>query len=238
MTLESILATLPANSSVWPPSPTSAWGKAGNPVGNFGELDRFNAPLAARYGAYASAPDYLAKAAAASIEGHKAFVEGYSLRKDSAALRSTGFVQWMLNNDAPSNIWHFFHSDLTVGSAGAGAKQALAAPLHIALRPTDLSVALINALYVAQPEAPGLVAGVEVFSLADETTFSATAPVAVGSVAADGVATLAALQLPPAVAGGGAYFARLTLTRGAELVESNTYWLPEVQDVIDWSKST
>ena len=239
MTLESILATLPANTSAWPPSPDSAWGHAGNPVGNFGELDRFNVPLAARYGTYASAGGYLAKAAAASIEGHKAFVEGYSIRKRAVSKPSTGAVQWMLNNDAPSNIWHFFQHDLTVGSAGAGAKQALSAPLHIAFTYKTRSVAIINSQFVAAP-ATDLVAAIETFSLADATVFSASVAVPAGSVAADDVATLAALQPPPPVVGGGAFFLRLTLTDAAAdaVVDTNTYWLPETADEIEWNKST
>jgi len=237
MTYESLLATLPANSSAWPPSPTDAWGKAGNPIGNFGTIERFNSPLSARYGAPTGAADYLAKAAAASIEGHRAFMEGYSLRKYANA---TGAVQWMLNNDAPSNIWHFFHHDLTVGSAGAAAKQAMAAPLHIAFDFARRSVALVNSLYAAAPAAD-LEASVEVFDLADRTLFSASAPVPAGSVASDGVAALPALQPPPPAAGGGPVFMRLSLRApggGGAVVDSNTYWLPEQEDAIDWDKST
>ena len=238
MTVESIVATLPANTSVWPPSPDSAWGKAGNPEGNFAELDRFSTPLAARYGSYSSASDYLAKSAAASIEGHKAFLEAYSIRKHADSKPATGLVQWMLNNDAPSNIWHLFQHDLTVGSAGAAAKQALGVPLHLAFNYAARSVAIINSLYAAAP-ASDLVAAIETFSLADATLFSASVAVPAGSVAADGVATLAALQPPPPVAGGGAFLLRLSLTNAAaEVVDTNTYWLPEVDDVLDWNKST
>ena len=239
MTLESIVATLPANASVWPPAPDSAWGKAGDGKGNFNELTRFNTPLAARFGAYSSAADYLAKSAAASIEGHKAFAEAYSLRKHASSKPAAGFVQWMLNNDAPSNIWHVFHHDLTVGSAGVGFKQALAAPLHLAFVYSDRSVALVNSLYAAAPDAD-LVATIETFSLADETIFSASAPVPAGSVGADAVVPLPALQAPPPIVGGGAFFLRLTLRKsgGTDAVDTNTYWLPEKADVIDWGHST
>ena len=240
MTAESVIATLPPNSSAWPPSPTDSWGKAGNPLGNFGSLARFNAPLAARYGATAGSgaaalSDYLAKSAAASIEGHKAFLEGYSRQK---YVTSTGLIQWMLNSDAPSNIWHFFHHDLTVGSAGTSAKQALSPPLHIAYDYNAGGVFLVNSLYAAAPAAD-LQATVEVFSVADKTLFSSSATVAAGSVASDAVADLPALKPPPPAAGTGAYFLRLTLAgAGGAIVDSNTYWLPETQDAIDWASST
>ena len=235
MTAESIAATLPANASLWPPAPDNAWGKAGNPLGNFDKLDRFNTPLAARYGPPAGLSDYLAKASAASLEGHKAFMEGYSRRKYANA---TGCVQWMLNNDAPSNIWHFFHNDLTVGSAGSGAKQALAAPLHLTFDYSSRGVVAINARYAAAPATP-LVARVEAFDLADKTLYDRSAPLAAGAVPADGVLELPALQPPPPAAGGGAFFLRLSLADGAgTLVDSNTYWLPEKEDEIDWEHST
>ena len=240
MTAESLRATLDASAAAWPPAPTTAWGKAGNPAGNFAELTRFNAPLAARYGATAGAgdaalSDYLAKAAAASLEGHKAFIEGYSRLKTPYG-NATGLVQWMLNNDAPSNIWHFWHHDLTHGSAGAAAKQALA-PLHIGYDHRTRAAFVVNSLYARAPAAP-TTAAVRAFDLAGATLFAASAPLAAGAVAADGVLELPASLTPPAPAA--THFLRLTLTDDASgaVVDANTLWLPAVQDVIDWGKST
>lgn len=53
MIFESLAATVPA-SDLWPPSPNDCWGHCGNPEGFFGDLSRFNGPLAMRYGVNAS----------------------------------------------------------------------------------------------------------------------------------------------------------------------------------------
>jgi hypothetical protein len=91
-----------------------------------------------RYGAPTSLLDYSRKAAAAAIEGHRAFIEAYSKNKCAAqqaiALRqagcilqlisphlcryvlSTGVVQWMLQPSWPSNIWQLFQCALCPAS--------------------------------------------------------------------------------------------------------------------------
>lgn len=69
----------------------------GNQHGVFKNLRFFNPPLAARYGNYNSAADYLRKSQAAIYESHRAMFEGYSRNKYT----STGVIQWMLNNAFP-----------------------------------------------------------------------------------------------------------------------------------------
>lgn len=242
LTLESLISILPQNTSAWPPSPNNAWGKAGNPIGNFGLLDRFNTPLINRYGSYnfsdttVALNDYLAKSAAASIEGHKAFCEAYSRNKYKS---STGFIQWMLNDATPSNIWHFIQFDLTIGPAGVAAKQALAPPLHIAYDYVNRSIYIVNSLYYPAPSMD-LFAKIEVFSLADDTLFLMQTTVTANSIASDVVVDVPELQPPMPVVGSGAFFLRLSLLESSsgKMVDLNTYYLPEEEDVIDWSTLT
>jgi len=241
LSLESLVSILPQNSSVWPPFPDNAWGKAGNPLGNFALLDRFNTPLINRYGSYnftngtTALYDYLAKSAAASIEGHKAFCEGYSRNKYKL---STGFIQWMLNDATPSNIWHFIQFDLTVGPAGIAAKQALSPPLHIAYDYVQRSIYIVNSLYSSAPN-EDLFAKIEVFSVADETFFSKQVPVTANSIPSDGVIDLPELQPPLPVVGGGAFFLQVSiLDHYGSVLDLNSYFLPEEDDVIDWSTLT
>ena len=82
-----------------------------------GPLAARSGPTPAKSSASAALSDYLAKAAAASIEGHRAFLEGYALRRRGSG-NATGAIQWMLNNDAPSSIWHLFQHDLTTYGHG------------------------------------------------------------------------------------------------------------------------
>ena len=53
MVFDSLAVTVPA-ADLWPPAPNDCWGHCANPEGLFGELFRFNAPLAARYGVNSS----------------------------------------------------------------------------------------------------------------------------------------------------------------------------------------
>ena len=243
LTLESLLAIVPQNSSTWPPTPSNSWNKAGNPLGNFAFLDRFNTPLKSRYGTYNATGGgneemkmYLSKATAMSIEGHKAFCEGYSRNKYTL---STGFIQWMLNDATPSNIWHFIQYDLTIGPAGVAAKQALSPPLHIAYDYSKRSIYVINSLYSSAPSIE-LIAKIEVFTLSDVTIFQANTTISINSISADGVFDIPELTPPLPIVGGGAFFLRLSIktSTSGESVDTNIYWLPEEKDVIDWKSLT
>jgi len=241
LTLESLTAILPQNLSAWPPTPTNSWDRAGNPLGNFALLDRFNIPLTNRYGAY-NATDggneelkmYLSKAASMSLEGHKAFCEGYSRNKYTL---STGFIQWMLNDATPSNIWHFIQYDLTIGPAGVAAKQALSPPLHIAYDYSKRTIYIINSLYSSAPSSE-LIAKIEVFTLFDVTIFQANTTISINSITSDGVLDVLELTPPLPIVGGGAFFLRLSLISSNETLDTNIYWLPEEKDEINWKSLT
>jgi len=179
---------------------------------------------------------YLSKATAMSIEGHKAFCEGYSRNKYKL---STGFIQWMLNDATPSNIWHFIQYDLTIGPAGVAAKQALSPPLHIAYDYSKRSIYIINSLYSSAPSIE-LIAKIEVFTLSDVTIFQANTTISINSISADGVFDIPELTPPLPIIGGGAFFLRLSIisSTSGESVDTNIYWLPEEKDVIDWKSLT
>ena len=133
LTLDSMEKTVDAD-AMWEPrspdgGPTAEWNyHCGASFGAFGSLRHFSPALAARYGASASAEEYLAMAQLAAYESHRAMFEGYSsLRWRNA----TGIVQWMLNSAWPSNMWHLFDNYLQVGGSFFGAKKAISQPLHL-----------------------------------------------------------------------------------------------------------
>ena len=68
----------------------------------FKNIDLFTHALEMRYGKAKDAADYAWKSQAMTYEGQRAMFEAYGRNK----YKSTGIVQWMLNNAWPSLIWH------------------------------------------------------------------------------------------------------------------------------------
>ena len=98
--VESMEAMLPKE-DLWPIGP--AWNfHAGG--GEFKNVDYFTKTLEARYGKAADLRDYTRKAQAMTYEAERAMFEGYGRNK----YKSTGVIQWMLNNAWPSIIWHLY----------------------------------------------------------------------------------------------------------------------------------
>lgn len=241
---ESLEAIVPP-SWLWPPYPNDAWGHGANPQGLFGQIARFLAPLAARYGDSQSLPELLAKSQAAVYEGHRAYFEGYSLRK---YVNATGLIQWMLNSAWPSNVWRLYDPMLNPSASYFAVKAACAEPLHITYSYADASVWAVHNLGGAAANATragGFVSQVEVLlvngSVLLNTTFAVGSSIAADGVAAAGVAptqgAMAQLLGP-----GAAYLLRLSLwdgnaTASRVLQSRNIYTLSTTPDVLNWSAS-
>lgn len=191
----------------------------------FADIDLFNQAIHARYGAPAGLTDYVRKAQALAYEGHRAMFEGFARNK----YRSTGVIQWMLNNAWPSIIWHLYDNYLRPAGGYYGTKKACR-PLAVQYSYDDRSVVVVDDRHQA---ARGLKVSATVLDLHLSPKFSREAVV---DVPADGV--VRAFTLPEPAGISTTYFVKLDL-RDAEArpLGSNFYWLTTKPDVFDWEKS-
>src|SRR4029077_19917859 len=107
----------------------------------FKDLKLFTAALEARYGPAGTVGDYARKAQALAYEGERAMFEAFGGNK----YKTTGVIQWMLNNAWPSLIWHLYDYFLRPAGGYFGAKKACE-PLHVQYAYDDRSVAVVNDL--------------------------------------------------------------------------------------------
>jgi exo-1,4-beta-D-glucosaminidase len=191
----------------------------------FSTLDHFTESLTQRYGAPADLDDYLRKSDAMAYEGERAMFEAYARNK----YRSTGVIQWMLNNAWPSLIWHLYDNFLVPAGGYFGAKKACEA-VHIQYSYDDGTIAVVNDRLAAIDR---LEARARVFDLHSKLLFERKAII---NVPADAV--VRAFQLPNRVEGlTSAYFLQLELANDSGFVVSrNFYWLSTDPDIMDWSK--
>ena len=89
-----------------------------------------------RYGKAKDAADYAWKSQAMTYEGQRAMFEAYGRNK----YKSTGIIQWMLNNAWPSLIWHLYSYDLRPAGGYFASKIALE-PVHVQFSYDDRTVA-------------------------------------------------------------------------------------------------
>ncbi len=102
--LEELQTFIPED-KLWPIS--DAWNfHAGG--SEFKNIDLFTHALEMRYGKARDVADYAWKSQAMTYEGQRAMFEAYGRNK----YKSTGIIQWMLNNAWPSLIWHLYSYDL------------------------------------------------------------------------------------------------------------------------------
>ncbi len=91
------------------------------------------------YGPPKELDDYLAKAQATNYDSQRAMFEAYGRNK----YRSTGVIQWMLNNGWPSMMWHLYDYFLTPAGVHFGTKNACK-PVHFQYSYDDRSVVVVN----------------------------------------------------------------------------------------------
>ena len=170
--------------------------------------------------------DFTRKAQAMAYEEHRAMFEAYARNK----YRSTGVIQWMLNNAWPSLIWHLYDWYLRPAGGYYGTKTACR-PLHAQYSYDDRSVAVVEDRH--QP-AQGLKVTATVLDADLKPRFTRTETV---DVPADGVVRV--MTLPDLADLSTTYFVRLELRdAGGQDLGSNFYWLSTKPETIDWPKST
>ena len=194
-------------------------------LGKFTQTNIFDNAMAVTYGSPTSQADYEKKAQAMAYDGERAMFEAYARNK----YRSTGVIQWMLNNAWPSVIWHLYDYYLVPGGGYFGAKKANEL-IHAQYSYDDRSVAVVNSLYEPQK---GLKLRTRVFDLESKERFSDVHDI---DLEADSVARVP--TLPQMTELNTPYFVRLDLTDSSgKLVSSNLYWLPQQLAELDWEKS-
>ena len=191
----------------------------------FKNIDLFTHALEMRYGKVKDVADYAWKSQAMSYEGQRAMFEAYGRNK----YKSTGIIQWMLNNAWPSLIWHLYSYDLRPAGGYFASKIALE-PVHVQFSYDDRVVAVVNSTEAPQ-NALKIVA--KLYDITGAEKFSREANV---DVAADGVAKSIAIPEPADIST--TYFLNLQLFSAAgQPLGRNFYWLSSKPDELDYAKT-
>ncbi len=193
--------------------------------GYFKNVGVFARALEARYGKATTVSDFAWKSQAMTYEGERAMFEAYGRNK----YKSTGVIQWMLNNAWPGLIWHLYDYDLRPAGGYFGTKKALEL-VHVQFSYDDRTVAVVNG--TQQPQ-NGMSVQAKLYDLSMKEQFSREAEIDVG---ADGVATAFSIPEPTDIST--TYFLdlRIRSATGA-LVSRNFYWLSTKPDVLDFNKT-
>jgi exo-1,4-beta-D-glucosaminidase len=193
--------------------------------GAFETMKVFNSALNTRYGQAKSAKDFTYKSQLMTYEGVRAMYEAYSRNK----YKSTGVIQWMLNNAWPSMIWHLYDYYLRPGGGYFGAKKAMQ-KLDPVYGYDDHGIWLVSSQYVG---ASGLKLQARVVNLDGEQKLLKEV-----TLDAPADSTVRVFVLPRIEGLSPAYFLDLRVTDGSgQLVGSNFYWLSTKSETLDWAKS-
>jgi exo-1,4-beta-D-glucosaminidase len=193
--------------------------------GEFKNIKVFTTAIEKRYGPLKDVDDLAWKSQAITYEGQRAMFEGYGRNK----YRSTGVIQWMLNNAWPGLIWHLYDYDLRPAGGYFGSKKALEL-VHVQFSYDDRSVAIVNG---KQEALSGLKVVAKVYDTSMKEVFSREAA---ADVAADAVTRAFAVPEPAGITP--TYFLSLQLFgSNGELLSRNFYWLSTQPDVPDFAKS-
>ncbi len=219
--IEELQSMFPAD-KLWPISEYWDFHAGG---GVFKNIKIYTRALESRYGNAKDAADFAWKSQASAYEGERAMFEAYSRNK----YKSTGVIQWMLNNSWPGVIWHLYDYSLRPAGGYFGTKKALE-PVHVQFSYDDRGVAVVNNTQHAEKRL-SLVA--KLYSLDAKELFSKDSTT---DLDADGVARLFTIPEPPATHT--AYFLILQLNRASgEVLSRNFYWLSTKPDVLDFAKT-
>ncbi|HET7307688.1 MAG TPA: glycoside hydrolase family 2 TIM barrel-domain containing protein [Gammaproteobacteria bacterium] len=196
----------------------------------FSTLKRFDAALAARYGAPRSLEDYVEKAQLANYEATRAQFEAYAAHMDAAS-PATGLIYWMLNNAWPSLHWHLFNYYLDPAGAYFGAKKANE-PVHIQYAYGSGKIIAVN---LTRHPLRDLTAQIRVRDLEGRIRYTRR----IARITLLAIHTHALLQLPNLAHLSPTYFVELALMDAdGKLLSRNVYWLSTHPDKLDWKKST
>jgi len=193
--------------------------------GQFKNINIFTRALEARYGQAKNAADFAWKSQAMTYESQRAMFEAYGRNK----YKSTGIIQWMLNNAWPGLIWHLYDYHLRPAGGFFGSKKALE-QIHVQFCYDDRAAAVVNG---KQEAITGVKIIAKVYDTAMKEQFSREASV---DVAADGVTKSFSIPEPAGIST--TYFLNLQLfSASGQLLDRNFYWLSTKQDVLDFSKT-
>jgi exo-1,4-beta-D-glucosaminidase len=219
--LEALKAMFPPD-KLWPINEFWDFHSGG---GQFKNIGVFARALEERYGKATDVADFVWKSQAMTYENQRAMFEAYGRNK----YKSTGIIQWMLNNAWPGLIWHLYDYDLRPAGGYFGSKKALEL-VHSQFSYDDRTIAIVNG---EQKPQSGLKLVAKIYDLSMNEKFSREANI---DIPADSVATAFAVPEPPDIST--TYFLNLQLFSSAgTLVSQNFYWLSTKQDVPDFSKS-
>jgi exo-1,4-beta-D-glucosaminidase len=194
--------------------------------GNFKDIHVYADALNRRYGTATGMEDFARKAQLMNYEGSRAMFEAYSRNK----YKSTGVIQWMLNNAWPSLIWHLYDYYLRPGGEYFGAKKACE-PLHPLYSYDDRSIWVVNSSY---QDVSKLRLTTRVYDLDFREKYSQQAMLDAIADSSRNVFTL------PDIDGlTSTYFLQLTLDDDTgKRLSTNFYWLSKKSETLDWSKVT
>jgi exo-1,4-beta-D-glucosaminidase len=193
--------------------------------GKFKNIKVFTNALEKRYGTAKDVADLAWKSQAMTYEGQRAMFEAYGRNK----YKSTGIIQWMLNNAWPGLIWHLYDYDLRPAGGYFGSKKALEL-VHVQFSYDDRTVAIVNG---KQKALKGLKVVAKIYDTSMKEHFSHEE---VSDVAADGVTKSFKVDEPGGISS--TYFLNLQLfSSSGELLSRNFYWLSTKPDVPDFSKT-
>src|SRR5258705_1111330 len=191
----------------------------------FKNIDLFTHALEMRYGKAKNVADYAWKSQAMAYEGQRAMFEAYGRNK----YKSTGVIQWMLNNAWPSLIWHLYSYDLRPAAGYFASKIALE-PVHVQFNYDDRTVAVVNG---TQKPQDGLKIVAKVYDTSGIEKFSREANV---DLAAEAGAKPMHVPQPSDIST--AYFLKLELfSASGERLSQNFYWLSTKPDELDFAKT-
>jgi exo-1,4-beta-D-glucosaminidase len=192
-------------------------------LGKFAQVSNFTNAMNSTYGAATSLENYSLKAQLMAYDGERAMFEAYGDNK----YRSTGVIQWMLNNAWPSFIWHLYDYYLVPGGGYFGTKKANE-PLHIQYRYDDRIISVVNSTLTTYKgmHATATMLGVDGKEILTQRAMLDLNP--------DSVVRPFALPLVDAT-----HFLDLTLTSAEGQLESeNFYWIPAKLAELNWDKTT
>jgi exo-1,4-beta-D-glucosaminidase len=190
-------------------------------------LNRINTAMDSMFGAPKDLERYVELSQAMAYDGERAMFEAFARNR----YKSSGVIQWMLNNAWPSLYWHLYDYYLQPAGGYFGTKKACE-PVHIQYSYDDRSIVVTNGLYEKFSK---LSASAELYDFDLRKTFSQQASLDLGPDSLQRVFTIPAL---PAGAQAAVYFLKLTLRDSSgRLLSSNFYWLTTHPAQIEWKKT-
>ncbi|HEY6386642.1 MAG TPA: sugar-binding domain-containing protein [Candidatus Acidoferrum sp.] len=193
--------------------------------GKFKNIKVFTDAIEKRYGTPKDVSDLAWKSQAITYEGERAMFEAYGRNK----YKSTGIIQWMVNNAWPGLIWHLYDYDLRPAGGYFGSKKALEL-VHVQFSYDDRTVAVVNG---KQEALQSLKVVAKIYDTSMKERFSHEE---VADVSADGVTNSFKVAESEGITS--TCFLNLQLfSSSGELLSRNFYWLSTKPDIPDFSKT-